>query len=78
MKIDDPYSGNSKYFKGRGRSGKKTVDEYQKLLLEQEKLNLLEKKGKISQVRQKPLTGQALKDYKEKMKNTMGRKGRSV
>jgi hypothetical protein len=78
MKITNSHSGDSKYFKGRGRSGKKTLDDYQKLLLEQQKLNQLESEGKINQPRQKPLTGKAKKDYDNRIKNTMERKGRSI
>ena len=78
MKIVDPHSGKSKNFKGRGRAGKKVLDDYQKLLLEQQRLNDLEQAGKIKQDRQKPLTKKELKEYNKEMKNTMGRKNRSI
>jgi hypothetical protein len=52
MKITDSHSGELKFFKGRGRSGKKKVDEFQQMLIEQEQLNLLEKQGLIKQDRQ--------------------------
>lgn len=67
-KITDPYSGNQKFFKGKGRNGNKKLDEYQKTLLQQEHNNKLEEAGKLNQTRQKPLKGKALKEYQAKMK----------
>lgn len=52
MKITDSFSGEKKFLKGKGRFGKKSLDDYQKMLLEQEKLNMLEKQGLITQERQ--------------------------
>jgi hypothetical protein len=40
--IVDGHSGKRKFFKGRGRSGTKKLDDYQQMLIEQEKLNQLE------------------------------------
>lgn len=67
-KISDPYSGKRKFFKGKGRSGNKNLDEYQKTLIEQEEHNKLEEAGKLKQKRQKPLKGKELKEYQAKMK----------
>ena len=49
-KITNSYSGKQSFIKGAGRSGKKSLDEYQRILIHQERLNMLDNKG-ISQER---------------------------
>jgi len=56
MKIINPFSGKSKFFKGRGRKGNKKLDDYQLMLLEGERTNGFENEPK-----QKPLTKRELK-----------------
>ena len=44
-KVIDSHSGKKKFLKGNGREGKKTLDSYQRMLIRQERENLLTKKG---------------------------------
>ena len=54
-KITDGYSGKSKFVKGLGRKGSKSLDDYQKMLLESEN-------GKFdNETKQAPLTKSELK-----------------
>ena len=54
MNIIDPFSGKKKFFKGKGRKGKKFLDDYQKMLISeppveepfQKKLSRKEKREK--------------------------------
>jgi len=52
MKIVDAHSGKRKFLKGQGRFGTKKMDEFQQMLLDQDRVNLLEKKGLVNQDRQ--------------------------
>lgn len=56
MKIINPFSGKSKFFKGHGRKGNKKLDDYQLMLLQGERTNGFENEPK-----QKPLTKKELK-----------------
>ena len=56
MKIVDGFSGKRKFFKGRGKSGTHTLDEYQLLLLRAEQTNGFEHERK-----QNPLSNKELK-----------------
>ena len=69
MKIIDPFSGKSKFFKGRGRKGNKNLDDYQLMLLEGERT-----KGFKNEPKQKPLTKKELKAKGFHLRGFEGRK----
>jgi len=57
MKIIDGHSGKAKFFKGKGRKGTSSLDDYQKMLIEAEKTN-----GFQDEPKQKPLIAKERKE----------------